>query len=404
MSFDYAITVSQLNFYIKSIFDGNDNLRKILLKGEISNYCDHYKTGHIYFSLKDDNSLVKAVMFARQARQLNFKPDNGMKVILSGRVSIYEATGQYQVYVDSMQPDGEGELSLQYERLKKKLYEAGLFDESRKKPLPKYPLKIGIITSTSGAAVHDIKNILKRRYPIAELVICPTLVQGYEAPADIIRSIQKLNEIDGVDVIILGRGGGSIEDLWAFNEETVAYAISRSRIPIISAVGHETDYTISDFVADKRASTPSAAAEIVAPELDSIARNIDINLKAIKTNINNMYSIKKSYLPLLIDKIIKNSNYVFKEKEAKLKEVNKKIYLDTERRINDIQNKLKFSLDKIEIMNPIRVMSKGYSMTFKGKEILKGTENVKIGDEIKTKFNDGIIISEVRKVMNGKED
>ena len=404
MSFDYAITVSQLNFYIKSIFDGNDNLRKILLKGEISNYCDHYKTGHIYFSLKDDNSLVKAVMFARQARQLNFKPDNGMKVILSGRVSIYEATGQYQVYVDSMQPDGEGELSLQYERLKKKLYEAGLFDESRKKPLPKYPLKIGIITSTSGAAVHDIKNILKRRYPIAELVICPTLVQGYEAPADIIRSIQKLNEIDGVDVIILGRGGGSIEDLWAFNEETVAYAISRSRIPIISAVGHETDYTISDFVADKRASTPSAAAEIVAPELDSISRNIDMNLKAIKTNINNMYSIKKSYLPLLIDKIIKNSNYVFKEKEAKLKEVNKKIYLDTERRINDIQNKLKFSLDKIEIMNPIRVMSKGYSMTFKGKEILKGTENVKIGDEIKTKFNDGIIISEVRKVMNGKED
>ena len=277
MSFDYAITVSQLNFYIKSIFDGNDNLRRILLKGEISNYCDHYKTGHIYFSLKDDNSLVKAVMFARQARQLNFKPDNGMKVILSGRVSIYEATGQYQVYVDSMQPDGEGELSLQYERLKKKLYEAGLFDESRKKPLPKYPLKIGIITSTSGAAVHDIKNILKRRYPIAELVICPTLVQGYEAPADIIRSIQKLNEIDDVDVIILGRGGGSIEDLWAFNEETVAYAISRSRIPIISAVGHETDYTISDFVADKRASTPSAAAEIVAPELDSIARNILTN-------------------------------------------------------------------------------------------------------------------------------
>ena len=404
MSFDYAITVSQLNFYIKSIFDGNDNLRRILLKGEISNYCDHYKTGHIYFSLKDDNSLVKAVMFARQARQLNFKPDNGMKVILSGRVSIYEATGQYQVYVDSMQPDGEGELSLQYERLKKKLYEAGLFDESRKKPLPKYPLKIGIITSTSGAAVHDIKNILKRRYPIAELVICPTLVQGYEAPADIIRSIQKLNEIDDVDVIILGRGGGSIEDLWAFNEETVAYAISRSRIPIISAVGHETDYTISDFVADKRASTPSAAAEIVAPELDSIARNIDINLKAIKTNVNNMYSIKKSYLPLLIDKIIKNSNYIFKEKEAKLKEVNKKIYLDTERRINDIHNKLKFSLDKIEIMNPIRVMSKGYSMTFKGKEILKGTENVRVGDKIKTRFSDGIIISEVRNVMNGKED
>ncbi|MCH5303946.1 MAG: exodeoxyribonuclease VII large subunit, partial [Ruminococcus sp.] len=264
------ITVSQLNYYVKSLLDNDPHLTNVFLTGEISNLTDHYRSGHIYFSLKDKNAVVRAVMFAGNARNLKFKPEEGMKVIVLCRVSLYEATGGYQIYVEDMQPDGIGALTLAFEQLKKKLEEKGIFSAENKKPIPKFPKTVGVITSPTGAAVQDIRNILTRRFPSVDIVLCPVLVQGTGAPAQLINAVNLFNEYDLADVIIIGRGGGSIEDLWAFNDENLAYSIYASNIPVISAVGHETDFTICDFVSDLRAPTPSAAAELAVPDREEL--------------------------------------------------------------------------------------------------------------------------------------
>lgn len=261
-----TLTVSQVNAYVKSLLDGDKNLNPVYVSGEISNFTDHYRSGHLYFSLKDEKAVLKAVMFASHSRRLRFRPQDGMKVLCRGRVTVYEAGGQYQLYVDDMQPDGLGALNLAYEQLKEKLSKEGLFDADRKRPLPRYPRRIGVITSPTGAAVQDICRILGRRWPMAEIVFCPVLVQGDGAAPQLVEALARMNRIDKVDVIIMGRGGGSLEDLWAFNEEPVARAVASSQIPVISAVGHETDFTICDFAADLRASTPSAAAELAVPD------------------------------------------------------------------------------------------------------------------------------------------
>ena len=261
-----VLSVSQITGYLKSLLEGDPNLNPVFISGEISNFTDHYRSGHLYFSLKDEKAVLKAVMFSSSARRLRFRPSDGMKVLCRGRISLYEASGQYQLYVDDMQPDGLGTLNLAYEQLKTRLEKEGLFDAARKRPIPRYPRRVGVITSPTGAAVRDICQILGRRWPMAEIVFCPVLVQGEEAAPQLVEALARMNRVDGVDTIIIGRGGGSLEDLWAFNEESVARAVAASKIPVISAVGHETDFTICDFVADLRAPTPSAAAELAVPD------------------------------------------------------------------------------------------------------------------------------------------
>lgn len=262
-----VLTVSQLNYYIKSVIENDPRLGVVLVSGEISNLTDHYRSGHIYLSLKDQRCVVRAVMFAGNARRLQFRPQDGMKVLCRGRISVYEPSGQYQLYIEDMQPDGVGSLALAFEQLKNKLGQEGLFDQSRKKPLPRFPRTVGVITSPTGAAVQDIRNILTRRFPNINIILCPVLVQGDGAPPQLIDAVRKLDAEGRCDVIIIGRGGGSIEDLWAFNNETLARTIAACRTPVISAVGHETDFTICDFVADMRAPTPSAAAELAVPDV-----------------------------------------------------------------------------------------------------------------------------------------
>ena len=278
-----VLSVSQLNFYIKSIIENDARLNFVFVTGEISNLTDHYRSGHIYLSIKDEKSVIRAVMFAGNARNLKFRPTDGMKVICRGRVAVYEPTGQYQLYIEDMQPDGIGALSLAYEQLKKSLAEKGLFAPEHKKKIPPFPNSIGVITSPTGAAVQDIRNILSRRFPSADIIMCPVLVQGDNAPAQLIDAVQKLDKYNACDVIIIGRGGGSIEDLWAFNDENLAYAIYNCKIPVISAVGHETDFTICDFVSDLRAPTPSAAAELCVPERARLEGDVRMALERLRS-------------------------------------------------------------------------------------------------------------------------
>ena len=311
------LTISQINEYVKMRIDSDANLKKIYLKGEISNFKNHTR-GHLYFTLKDDNSRLSAVMFSSSATSLKFTPEDGMNVLVEGRLSCYPAQGTYQIYVDKMEMDGLGNLYLEYEKLKRKLSEEGLFDDSKKKPIPKYPSKIGIVTASTGAAIKDILSTIKRRYPICETILFPSLVQGSGAAPDVVRQIEKAQEYN-LDVLIVGRGGGSIEDLWAFNEEIVARAIFNSKIPVISAVGHEVDFTIADYVADLRAPTPTGAAEMAVPVLSDVITSID-NLK-IRLRENILKTLKQSELRFSKVKesfILSNPLAMYEVKEEKL--------------------------------------------------------------------------------------
>ena len=297
-----VLRVSQLNRYIKMNFDADENLANIFISGEISNFTNHYRTGHLYFTLKDDSAAVRAVMFNSSAKRLKFMPEDGMKVIARGRVSVYEASGQYQLYVDDMQPDGVGALNLAYEQLKEKLQKEGLFSEQHKKPLPPYPEKVGVITSPTGAAVRDIINVLGRRFPYAEIVFCPVLVQGDGAHLQLTDAVNMFNSERAADVIIIGRGGGSIEDLWEFNDEGLARAVYNSEIPVISAVGHETDFTICDFVADMRAPTPSAAAELAVPDANELQYALSALKNRMFLNVSSGIADRRSRLEYLTSK------------------------------------------------------------------------------------------------------
>lgn len=354
-------TVSQVNNYIKRIFDANTILNNIWIKGEISNFKKHY-SGHMYITLKDEGGVLKAVMFRSSADKLDFMPQDGMKVMARGRLSVYEAGGAYQLYIEQMQRDGMGDLHLAYEKLKKKLMEEGLFEEGYKKPIPKCPKRVGVVTATTGAAVRDIINVITRRFPLAEIVIYPSLVQGAGAAPDIIRAIEYFDRTKSVDVIIAGRGGGSIEDLWAFNEESVARAIFACSVPIISAVGHETDFTIADFVADMRAPTPSAAAEIAVPSATELIANISVMKSRIinaitKQNENRRLKIKSLSLKSPIDRVRQYSLRVDSYAKSMEQNVNMRI-LEGRKNFGQLAAKL-------DALSPLAVMARGYAVASK---------------------------------------
>lgn len=329
-----VLSVSQLNRYIKMNFDADENLANIFISGEISNFTNHYRTGHLYFTLKDDSSAVRAVMFNSSAKRLKFMPEDGMKVIARGRVSVYEASGQYQLYVDDMQPDGVGALNLAYEQLKEKLQKEGLFSELHKKPLPPYPEKVGVITSPTGAAVRDIINVLGRRFSYAEIVFCPVLVQGDGAHLQLTDAVNLFNSERAADVIIIGRGGGSIEDLWEFNDEGLARAVYNSEIPVISAVGHETDFTICDFVADMRAPTPSAAAELAVPDANELQYALSALKNRMFLNVSSGIADRRSRLEYLTSKgVLKSPDEMLSNRSQRLDTAFSKMLSSYENRI-----------------------------------------------------------------------
>ena len=386
-----VITVSQLNFYIKSLFDSDVNLSYVFLSGEISNFTNHYRTGHLYMTLKDANASVKAVMFRSSASRLKFVPENGMKVIVKGRVSVFERDGQYQVYIDDMQPDGAGALTIAFEQLKAKLQKQGLFDMEAKKPIPKFPRKIGVVTSPTGAAIQDIRNIVFRRFPSAEIILYPVLVHGDGAAQQIADAIEYFNQNDLVDVLIVGRGGGSIEDLWAFNEEIVVYAIYNSIIPVISAVGHETDFTISDFVADLRAPTPSAAAELAVPDKAELLNNLNFLLKHCNQAMVDILSGKRNELEYITSSIyLKNPLMLIRQKQMQFDSVTSRIRNSALLTLAEEKTRFAKAASALDSLSPFKVLARGYSVvTNADGKIISASENLKKDDIINIKFSKG---------------
>ena len=394
------ITVSELNEYLKMLFEYDEILRNVYVKGEISNFTNHYKTGHFYFSLKDAGGAVKAVMFRSSAAKLKFMPENGMRVILGGRVSVFPRDGQYQIYAETMEPDGIGSLYIAYEQLKAKLEKEGLFAEFRKKPLPKMPKRIGIVTSPTGAAIRDMIHILGRRFPAAEIVLYPALVQGEAAPASIIRGIQYFNSKKDVDVLIVGRGGGSIEDLWAFNNENLVRTIAASEIPVISAVGHETDFTLCDFVADMRAPTPSAAAEIAVPDTAELLHRVSRteerlslavfrNIEANRAHLKRLASARSMTSPM---NVIDDKRMALAMEEQRL--AGRMEALIAKKRAGFIRDTA-----KLDALNPLAVIARGYSAIFdENGALIKSVSQTKEGDALSFMVTDGKIRAEVKEL------
>ncbi len=387
------LTVSQLNTYVKATLEENSLLKKLYIKGEISNFTNHYQSGHLYFSLKDKKSIIRCVMFSTHAKRVKFQPKEGMEVIVRAKLTVYEPSGQYQLNIDDMQPDGLGALNLAFEQLKEKLFEEGLFDDTLKKPLPYYPEKIGIITSPTGAAVQDMFRILNNRWPLSKIVFCPCTVQGDYAEGELIQSL-KLVEKQNVDVIIIGRGGGSAEDLWAFNSEKLARAIFACKTPVVSAVGHETDYTISDFVADVRAATPSAAAQITTPDINNESEKIAQIKYTLRYFADRKINEERMKLDNMPSMNISASRSVNSNKD-KLIRVVKDLELVGKNKLNSKTLEYVKLTEKLDALNPLKVFVRGYAMLEKDEKIVSSVKNVNIGDEVNIKLADGDIKAKI---------
>lgn len=442
------LTVTALTKYIKRKFDADPHLQEIWVKGEISNFKAHSR-GHMYFTIKDHNSRISAVMFSSHNRSLKFTPENGMKVLVRGEVTVFESSGNYQIYIKEMQPDGIGNLYLAYEELKKRLDLEGLFLEKYKKPIPKFPHNIGIITSPTGAAIRDIITTIRRRYPIANVIVIPALVQGMNAAPSIVNAISTANKLGNLDVLIIGRGGGSIEELWAFNEEIVAREIFKSKIPIISAVGHETDITIADFVADLRAPTPTGAAELAVPHIAELMERLLVRRTRLIRVMNekltlesnrlanlqksyafrfpkNLYAQKEQQLDRVVERLqregiqvinrrleafnklsIRLNNQHPREKlnQAKAQqELYKKLMLKEMKQILK-HNKVLFSstISKLEALSPLKIMDRGYSLVYNEQDhLVKTVQHIKPRDIIKVKLKDGQLACQVVDIKEGK--
>lgn len=443
MNHEY-LSISQINQFIKMVFDNNSYLQKVYLKGEISNFKRH-TSGHLYLTLKDEEARISAIMFRSMAAKLNFVPEDGMNVLVEGRISVYPAGGNYQIYIDKMEQDGLGNLYIEFEKLKKKLQQEGLFDPMHKQELPKFPRRIGIVTAPTGAAIKDILSTIQRRFPICETILFPSLVQGASAKEDIVKNIRLANTYD-IDLLIVGRGGGSIEDLWAFNEEVVALAIYESKIPIISAVGHEVDVTIADFVADKRAPTPTGAAEMAVPtiaEVESLfaakkmeVSNLFLNRLAEKKHqlkkladsfiLKNpmvLYDVKIQKLDNLIERLQSSVTTYFEEKKQKFIQLKAHYILQNpviiyESQLNKVkteqallqkniktillkkQNDLAFIVQTLKLVNPLNILDKGYSLVKKDGHILKNSSNIKVEDQLQIRLSKGELNVEVKEIIS----
>lgn len=384
------LTVSGLNMYVKSLLDGDENLKTVFLQGEISNLTDHYRSGHIYLTLKDERSAIKAVMFAGNAGRLKFRPKDGMKVLVRGRVSLYDVTGTYQLYIDDMQPDGIGALNLAFEQLKKKLLAEGLFDKAHKKPIPHFPQKIGVITSPTGAAVQDILRILGRRYPAAEIIMCPVSVQGENAPKELTEAVLRFDKAKCADVIIIGRGGGSIEDLWAFNDEGLARAIYKCSIPVVSAVGHETDFTICDFVSDVRASTPSAGAELVSPEISEVMSSFMYYIRKIRESMNNrLRNENERLLRIRNSRVLRSPMEIINLRRMKLDILCGRMRSSFSSQVANKKHSLVRAASKLDALSPLKVFSRGYAVASKDNTVIRSVNDAETGDRIDILLHDG---------------
>lgn len=396
-----VITVGQLNRYVKSLLEGDRNLLSVYIGGEISNFTNHYKSGHLYMSLKDETAVVKAVMFRGYASKLAFTPENGMKVIVKARVSLYEKDGAFQIYIEEMQPDGVGALQIAYEQLKARLEKEGLFDPARKRPIPRYPQRVGVITSPTGAAVRDIMNVLGRRFPLAEIVFVPVLVQGEGAPPQLVRAVELFNEKKAADVLIIGRGGGSIEELWAFNDERVARAVAASAIPVISAVGHETDFTICDFAADLRAPTPSAAAELAVPDTRSLLSRLQQLQTVSRQAVVHRLQTERKRLAALREKRCLSTPLFYVEGQAmRLDFATRAFSSAAQMQLTRADRRLAALSGKLDALSPLKVLSRGYSIVQKEGAVVKSTAELSPGDELSLRMTDGAVTC----LVQGKEE
>lgn len=394
---DKYLTVTAVTKYIKYKIDTDDNLKYIFIKGEISN-CKYHSTGHIYFSIKDENSILNAIMFSTNAKKLTFTPNDGMKVLITGRISVYEAAGRYQIYVEEMIEDGVGNLYAEFEKLKKKLETKGLFDSNHKKDIPKMPSKVGVITASTGAAIRDIVSTIKRRFPICEIYLFPSLVQGENASKDLVNKLLQADNY-GVDVIIIGRGGGSIEDLWSFNDEELANTIYNAKTPIISAVGHEVDFTICDFVSDLRAPTPTGAAELAVPNMSDIM----INLEHLKIRLNESLNKKIDYNKLLLNNlknsfVLKNPMLLYENKKQNIDLYFEKLNNMMNYRLERTNTKFSNLINKLELLNPLSVLSKGYSVTYKDDKVIKDASKLKKNDSVTIRLYNGLFEAKVEEI------
>ena len=394
-----VLSITQINEYIKGMMDSDGLLNAVAVKGEISNY-KVYPSGHHYFTLKDEGGALKCVMFKGNAFRLRFRPENGMKVIAMGKISVFPRDGAYQLYCTAMAMDGIGDLYAAFEQLKKKLAAQGLFDPAHKKPLPKYPGTIGIVTSSAGAAVHDMLRILRKRYPLSKVLLLPVRVQGVEAPGEIAAAIHYANHYRLADLLIVGRGGGSIEDLWAFNDERVAHAIYDSVIPVISAVGHEPDVTISDYVADLRAATPSNAAELAVPDQDALRQTLDSMSSAMATALNKQLKSARKHFEVLSGSPALRSPYGYLEQRKKALEFLKNRMVSAQiQGINRKKQRYIASVAKLDAMSPLKVLTRGYAMTqTENGDVVRSVKQVSPGDSIHVAISDGVLTAQVSHV------
>ncbi len=392
-----VLTVSQVNFFIKSLLEGDGRLQSVLVSGELSNFTDHYRSGHLYFSLKDSKSVLKGVMFASAARRLQFHPKDGMKVLIRGRVSVYEPSGQYQLYAEDMQPEGVGALSLAFEQLKEKLAQEGLFSPEHKKPIPPFPERIGVITSPTGAAVRDILQITARRWPLAQIVFAPVLVQGDQAAGQIAEALREMDRKKACDVVIVGRGGGSLEDLWAFNQEEVARAVFDCHIPVVSAVGHETDYTICDFVADLRAPTPSAAAELCTPE----EREQRAQLLAYHRYFHEEAGNFVEYLRQSVDILVESSplgspQSLLEQRKENLRDLSGRMQETVQRRLTERKKEFEAAVGQLHALSPLGVLARGYAVVSDGEgRVLKSAGEISPGEMVHIRLQEGGLTAQV---------